>query len=442
MIIGVTKENYPGERRVALVPGSISKLKKLGAEVSIQKDAGLSAGFTDAAYESAGAKIVESREDVLGTADIVLQVRAAVANPEHGMEDVASLKQGQVLIAQCDPLSDPKMMNDLAGRKATIFALELVPRITRAQSMDVLSSMATIAGYKAVLLAASHSPQMFPMMMTAAGTLTPARVFVLGAGVAGLQAIATSKRLGAVVHAYDVRPAVKEQVESLGGKFVEMDLGTAEGKGGYAKEMDEEFYKKQRELMLKVIADSDVIITTAAIPGKKAPILVTEEMVQKMPEGGVIVDLAAERGGNCELTKAGEVVEAHGITILGPENVPSDIPRHASQMYSNNVTTFLKSLITNGEMHVNLEDEVITGTLVTYDGQMVHPLCREIAGLPPLEPLKKDPNAPIPLVSDDESETTPDSPPASDESKADADAPLVDSTSDDSAQKTDDTSGQ
>lgn len=384
MIIGVTKETFPGEQRVALVPASISVLKKLGAEVQVEKNAGEAAGFLDQSYLDAGAKIVESRSDLIGVSDILLQVRAAVANPETGDSDLEQLKDGQTLIAQCDPLSDAQKMQELAAKQVDIFALELVPRITRAQSMDVLSSMATIAGYKAVLLAANNSPQMFPMMMTAAGTLKPARVFILGAGVAGLQAIATAKRLGAVVNAYDVRPAVKEQVESLGGKFVEMDLDTAEGQGGYAREMDEEFYRKQRELMLKVIADSDVIITTAAIPGKKAPILVTEEMVQAMPAGGVIVDLAAERGGNCELTKAGETIQVHDVTIIGPLNIPSDIPRHASQMYSNNVTTFLKSLIKDGKVNLDLEDEVLAGTLVTHKGELVHPLCRKIAGLPEL----------------------------------------------------------
>nr|WP_197441225.1 Re/Si-specific NAD(P)(+) transhydrogenase subunit alpha [Thalassoglobus neptunius] len=422
----MTKETYPGERRVALVPASVSALKKLGAEVTIQSGAGVEAGFPDSDYEAVGAKLVESRENIVETADVLLQVRAAVANPEHGSADLASLKPDQVLIAQCDPLSDPKQMQDAASKDAVIFALELVPRITRAQSMDVLSSMATIAGYKAVLLAAITSPQMFPMMMTAAGTLTPARVFILGAGVAGLQAIATARRMGAVVSAYDVRPAVKEQVESLGAKFVEMDLGTAEGEGGYAKEMDEEFYRKQRELMLKVIADTDVVITTAAIPGKKAPILVTEEMVEAMPPGGVIVDLAAERGGNCELTKSGETVVAHGVTILGPENVPSDIPRHASQMFSNNVTTFLKSLIKDGAVNVDLDDEVIAGTLVTYKGEMVHPLCRKIAGLEEIsldqfKAPEPDPYAPIPLAPDDEpAESSPESNENSSESKSDS----------------------
>lgn len=384
MIIGVTQETFPGERRVALVPASLPALKKLGAEVQIEAHAGESAGFLDQMYRDAGATIVNDRSEIIRNADILVQVRAAVANPEAGQSDLAQLHPQQVLIAQCDPLSDPAAMLKLAEKQARIFALELVPRITRAQSMDVLSSMATIAGYKAVLLAASHSPQMFPMLMTAAGTLTPARVFILGVGVAGLQAIATAKRLGAVVSAYDVRPAVKEQVQSLGAKFVEMDLETAEGQGGYAKEMDEEFYRKQRELMLKVIAESDVVITTAAIPGKKAPILVTAEMVEAMPAGGVIVDIAAERGGNCELTEPGAVIQRHNVTILGPLNLSSDIPRHASQMYSNNMTTFLKSLIKNGQVQVNMEDEVIAGTLVTLNGVLVHPLCRKLAGLPEL----------------------------------------------------------
>lgn len=386
MIIGVTKETFPGERRVALVPGSVGALKKLGVEVQLETGAGEAAGYLDTAYHDAGATVVADRAAVLQAADVLVQVRAAVANPEAGKADLDQLRSGQLLIAQCDPLSDPQAMQQLAAKQASIFALELVPRITRAQSMDVLSSMATIAGYKAVLLAASHSPQMFPMMMTAAGTLTPARVFILGAGVAGLQAIATARRLGAVVSAYDVRPAVKEQVQSLGAKFIEMDLGTAEGKGGYAREMDEEFYRKQRELMLKVIAESDVVITTAAIPGKKAPILVTEEMVKAMPTGGVIVDLAAERGGNCELTTPGETITVDGVTILGPLNIPTDIPRHASQMYSNNITTFLKLLIKEGQLNLNRDDEIIAGTLVTHAGELVHPFCRQLAGLPELQP--------------------------------------------------------
>lgn len=443
MIIGVTKETFPGEQRVALVPASVSKLKKMGADVSVEAHAGGAAGFPDNEYEDAGAKIVADRSEIIQSADILLQVRAAVANPEQGASDLDQLKAGQVLIAQCDPLSDPEMMKGLASKQALIFALELVPRITRAQSMDVLSSMATIAGYKAVLLAASHSPQMFPMMMTAAGTLAPARVFILGVGVAGLQAIATAKRLGAVVSAYDVRPAVKEQVESLGSKFIEMDLGTGEGEGGYAREMDEEFYRKQRELMLEVIAETDVIITTAAIPGKKAPILVTEDMVKVMPPGGVIVDLAAERGGNCELTKAGEVIVEHDITIVGPMNIPSDIPRHASQMYSNNVTTFLKPLIKDGALEIDFKDEIVTGTLVTHNGEIVHPLCRKLAGLPELEipaepevatPIETPKDAPIAVAGESSSEE----PPAANDSPEESATEATAESSTDEKSNTDD----
>lgn len=382
MIVGVTKETFPGERRVALVPASVVQLKKLGVDVHVERGAGEQAGFPDQTYVDAGATLVDDRGALIGSADILLQVRAAVANPSSGEADEKLLREGQCLIAQCDPLSDPQHIVQLAQTKSLIFALEMVPRITRAQSMDVLSSMATIAGYKAVLLAANESPQMFPMMMTAAGTLTPARVFILGAGVAGLQAIASARRLGAVVNAYDVRPVVKEQVESLGAKFIEMELKGAEGEGGYAKEMGEEFLAKQREMMLRVVADSDVVITTAAIPGKKAPILLTEEMVNAMPAGSIIVDLAAERGGNCELTKPGETVQVGGVTILGPLNIPSSIPRHASQMYSNNITNLLKLLIKEGKLVLDLSDEVIAGTLVTHQGRVVHPMVRKLAGLP------------------------------------------------------------
>ncbi|MCA9073386.1 MAG: Re/Si-specific NAD(P)(+) transhydrogenase subunit alpha [Planctomycetaceae bacterium] len=394
MKIGVPKETFPGERRVAIVPGSLAALRKLGAEVLVESGAGVESGFLDSAYSDAGATVVADRAQLFREADLICQVRAAVANPDAGQADLDRLREGQIVVAQCDPLSDPQAMAKVADKRAVVFAMELMPRITRAQSMDVLSSMATIAGYKAVLLAASHLPQMFPMMMTAAGTLTPARVFIVGAGVAGLQAIATAKRLGAVVNAYDVRPAVKEQVQSLGAKFVEMELDTAEGEGGYAREMDEEFYRQQRELMLKVVAETDVVITTAAIPGKKAPILITENMVQAMPPGSVVVDLAAERGGNCELTKPGETITAHDVTIVGPLNVPSDIPKHASQMYSNNLTTFLKSLIKDGKPVLDMTDDCIAGTLVTRGGNLVHSFVRELAGLGPLD--QKAPPPPPP----------------------------------------------
>jgi proton-translocating NAD(P)+ transhydrogenase subunit alpha len=385
VIVGVPKETFPGEQRVALVPAALKPLARLDVEVLVEAGAGVAAGFPDEEYTEAGGRITRDRSVLFQESDLVVQVRAVAANPEAGQADLERLREGQFLVAQCDPLSEPAAMVELAARKAIVFSLELVPRITRAQSMDVLSSMATIAGYKAVLLAADHCRQMFPMMMTAAGTLKPARMLVIGAGVAGLQAIATAKRLGAVVSAYDVRPAVREQVESLGARFVEMPLEAAEGEGGYAKEMDEEFYRRQREFMLSVVKETDVVITTAAIPGKKAPILVTEEMVQAMPPGGVIVDLAAERGGNCELTRAGEVIKAHDVTILCPVNISSEIPRHASEMYSHNVVAFLKPLIKDGKLVLDLTDEVVTGTLLTRGGELVHPFVRQLAGLGPLE---------------------------------------------------------
>jgi len=302
-------------------------------------------------------------------------VRAAGANPEAGTDDLARLRSGQVVIGSTDPLGQPEAARQWAGTGATLFSLELLPRITRAQSMDVLSSMATVAGYRAVLLAATTLPKMFPMLMTAAGTVAPAKVFIVGAGVAGLQAISTARRLGGVVSAYDVRPAVKEQVQSLGAKFLELELEAAEAedKGGYAKELGEEFYRKQREMMGRVLAETDVVVTTAAIPGKKAPILVTAKMVAGMPPGSVIVDLAAERGGNCELTRPGQTVVEHGVTILGPVNLPSDVPYHASQMYAKNISTFLLHLVDEGQVKLDTEDEIVAGTLVARDGEVVHP---------------------------------------------------------------------
>lgn len=397
MIVAVPAETFPGERRVALVPAAVKPLARLGAEVRVQSGAGVAAGFPDAAYAQAGAALVADRDELFRAADVVVQVRAAGANPEAGRADLARLREGQCLIAQCDPLADPAAAPALAAPRALIFALELIPRITRAQAMDVLSSMATLAGYKGVLIAANQLPQMFPMLMTAAGTLTPAKVLVLGVGVAGLQAIATAKRLGAVVHAYDLRPETREQVESLGARFVVLDLESGAGEGGYAKAMGEEFYRRQRELMRGVVAGMDVVLTTAAVPGKKAPLLLTREMVEAMPPGSVVVDLAAERGGNCELTRPGETIVHHGVTICGPVNVPSDLPRHASQMYSHNLVTFLKLLIKEGRLVLNLTDEVIAGTLVTRGGEVVHPLVRQLAGLPELVPSSDPATGEFPL---------------------------------------------
>ncbi|HUU81953.1 MAG TPA: Re/Si-specific NAD(P)(+) transhydrogenase subunit alpha [Phycisphaerae bacterium] len=387
MKVGACKETFAGERRVALIPDVVPSLTKKNVEVLIESDAGKQAGFPDGMYAAKGAGTGLERCDVFAKADVILQVRSLGANPEAGRADLELMRKDQVVIGFSDPLGEPQLAKELADTGVTAFSMELVPRITRAQSMDALSSMATIAGYKAVLLAAWHLPRMFPMMMTAAGTIAPARVFVIGAGVAGLQAIASSKRLGAVVSGYDVRPAVKEQVESLGAKFVEMKLeaGESEDKGGYAKELGEEFYRRQRELMTRVVADNDVVITTAAIPGKRSPILITADMVKGMRPGSVIVDLAAERGGNCELTRADQTVVEKGVTILGPTNLPAAVPFHASQMYAKNITTFLLNMAKEGELNIDLDDEITRDSMVSRDGEVVHQRVRDLLGLQPLE---------------------------------------------------------
>jgi NAD(P) transhydrogenase subunit alpha len=386
MRIAVPRETFPGERRVALVPAQVPPLAKAGLDVAIEAGAGVAAGFPDAAFRDRGAVVLGSREELLGAADVILQVRTPPANPFGGPADLQRLRAGQTVIGLGDPLSPDAGTGALAARGVTAFALELVPRITRAQSMDVLSSMASVTGYKAVLLAATELPRFMPMFMTAAGTITPAQAFVIGAGVAGLQAIATARRLGAKVEAYDVRPAVKDQIQSLGAKFVELPLDTtaAEGSGGYAKAQDETFYQRQRELMARVVAASDIVITTAAIPGKRSPVLITADMVRGMKPGSVIVDLAAERGGNCELTRADERVEADGVVILGPTNLPATVPYHASQMYAKNITTFLLHLVKDQTLVVDTTDEITRETLVTRGGEVVHPLVRETLGLPPL----------------------------------------------------------
>jgi NAD(P) transhydrogenase subunit alpha len=385
MRIGVPKETSPGEARVALVPSQVPQLAKLKLEVVIEAGAGVAAGFPDADYEQAGAKLA-GRAEVFSTADVLLQVRGPGANPVAGADDIAQFRNGQVAIGTNDPLTARAAVEAMAGSGATTFALELVPRITRAQSMDVLSSMATVAGYKAVLLAGAYAARMFPMLMTAAGTLSPARVLVIGAGVAGLQAIATAKRLGAKVEAYDVRSAVKEQIQSLGAKFVELPLetGDAQDKGGYARAQDEAFYQRQRQLLGDVISACDVVISTAAVPGKQAPLLVTADAVGRMASGSVIVDLAAERGGNCELTKPDEVVVTpNGVTILGPVNLPATVPRHASQMYSRNIVTFLQALIDKeGRLAIDLGDEVVRESLVTHEGRVANPRVAQALGLP------------------------------------------------------------
>ena len=380
MIIGVPKETYPGEQRVALIPATLPSLKKEGMDVQIETGAGAASGYPDDAYAEKGGTIVPSRPQLFEAAQIITQVRLLGLNPEHGLTDLPLMQPDQIIVGMADALANPESIRELTTRRVRAFAMELMPRITRAQSMDVLSSMGTVSGYKAVLMAADALPKMFPMLMTAAGTVAPAKVFVIGAGVAGLQAVSMARRLGAAVEAYDVRPAVKEQVLSLGAKFVDLPLDTqeAEDKGGYAKAQDESFYRRQRELLTKVIASSDVVITTATVPGKKAPTLITADMVAGMSPGSVIIDLAAERGGNCELTRANQTVVAHGVSIIGTENLSSLVPYHASQMYSKNIATFLLHLVKKGELTINREDEITSGTLLTCDGDVVHPQIREI----------------------------------------------------------------
>jgi NAD(P) transhydrogenase subunit alpha len=373
MKIGVPKETFPGERRVAIAPASLAALSKSGLSVIVETGAGESAGYPDSAYVEKGAEIVSSRQAVFA-ADIIAQVRAAGENSVHGQHDLQYMRPGQWIVASCDALSSREPVEAIAKTGATLFALELIPRITRAQSMDILSSQATIAGYRAVLLAATELHKLFPMMMTAAGTLSAAKIFVLGAGVAGLQAIATAKKMGGIVYGYDLRPACREQVESLGGKFVELAIANAnaEDKGGYAKAMDEEFYRQQRAELAKTVAICDVVITTAAIPGRKSPLLVTADAVRSMQPGSVIVDLAAQRGGNCELTKADQRVIDSGVTILGPTNIVSEAAFHASLMFGNNITKFLQNMVKAGQANLNLEDEIVRDTMVTRDGNVVH----------------------------------------------------------------------
>ena len=377
MIVAVLRDTAEGERRVALIPASLPALIKSGLEIVVETGAGASAGFPDAAYVEKGARIAANRAEALGAAEVALSVR-----PLRG--DAAGLTARHAVVGFLDPLAAPQAIQKFAGGGGTAFALELLPRTTRAQAMDVLSSSATVVGYKAVLMAAAALPRMFPMMMTAGGTLTPARVFVIGGGVAGLQAIATARKLGAVVQAYDVRPAVKEQVESLGGKFVELPIeaGDAQDAGGYAKAMDESFYRRQREMMAKVIAGCDVVISTAAVPGKKAPVLITAEMVDAMPPGSVVVDVAAEQGGNCEVTQAGKDVVRNGVTVMGPLNLAASVPYHASQMYAKNVANFLALIVKDGALKVDTADDIVRETLVARGGEVVHPRVREALGLP------------------------------------------------------------
>ena len=384
MKVAAPLEALPGERRVALVPSVVPALTGIGAEVSIQAGAGSRAGFADAEYESEGAVVAASRAETFETADVLAQVSPLAGENGQVADDLEMMRPGLVLVGLMDPLGSPENASKLAERGVTSFAMELIPRISRAQPMDSLTSQATIAGYKAVVMAAAASNRIYPMMMTPAGTITPSHVLVLGAGVAGLQAIATARRLGAVVQAYDVRPEVKEQVESLGARFLEVELegDASEGDSGYARAQDESFYERQRELMTQAVAESDVVVTTAAVPGRRAPVLVSEQMVHEMRPGSVIVDLASETGGNCELTQPGENVNVGGVQIIGPLNVPSSVPYHASQMYAKNVAEFLKLIVSDGEVSLNMEDAIVRDTLLTHEGEVVNPRVRELLSLP------------------------------------------------------------
>jgi len=394
VIVGIPAEIKTAEKRVAMSPANVQSLTDKGVKVLFQTNAGDAAGYPDGLYTEAGATLSSDRAEIFAQADIILQVQSFGSNNENSEADLASLRSGQMVIGMMDPLASPQAAQAVADKGATAIALELVPRISRAQSMDVLSSMATLAGYKAVLMGASAAPRIFPMLMTAAGTLQPARVLIMGVGVAGLQACATAKRLGAVVEAYDVRPAAREQIISVGAKPVELDLdtGESEGAGGYAKAQGEDFLKRQRELMTAVVAEQDIIITTAAIPGAKSPILVTEDMVKAMKPGSVIVDLAAERGGNCDLTEQGKTVVVHGVTILGPENVPSELAYHASQMYGKNMQTLLELILDEeGNLNLDFNDEIVAGTVVAHKGEIPHPHMRKLLGLPEIKASEPEP---------------------------------------------------
>ncbi len=376
MNIVVLSETAGGENRVALIPSSVPKLQKLGFEISVVAGAGTKAHYQDQDYEEAGASICPDPQSALRSASVILKVQPPTD------EEIATFPKNTILIALLSPLSQPDLIKSLADASVTALALELIPRITRAQSMDVLSSQATVAGYKAVLFGASELGKFLPMFMTAAGTIRPGKVLILGAGVAGLQAIATAKRLGAKVEAFDVRPAVKEQIESLGASFIEMaEEVSGEGEGGYAKELSDDQHQKELELIATHIRDSDLVITTAQIPGKPAPELITESMIQSMQAGSVIIDLAASTGGNCRLTREGETVVVNGVKIIGPANLPSEIPVHASQMFSKNVETLLKELVTEGELSLDFSDEVVDGTCVSHDGEIRHELTKEKLGL-------------------------------------------------------------
>ena len=403
LTIGVPRETASGERRVALIPEAVKRLTGSGVTVLIESDAGTEASFSDGAYSDAGATIVPDATALYQQADLVIKVQRPAMGDQSQPDEVALLSDGSVLIALLAPLTNLDLVQALAKKRVMSFSMDSIPRITRAQSMDVLSSQSTVSGYKAVLLAADHLPKFFPMLTTAAGSITPAKALIVGAGVAGLQAIATARRLGAVVEAYDTRPVVKEQVESLGAKFVEIDTGAADTQdaGGYAKEASADVLRRQQEVLAERAARSDVVITTALVPGRPAPKLVSAETVKEMRPGSVIVDLAAETGGNCELTKPGEVVVEHGVTIIGLLNLPSSMPVHASQMYSKNVQNLLTPMLKEGRFAPDFNDEIVNGTCITRDGEIVHAATRQRLDLPAMEaaPAPAPAPAPVPVAS-------------------------------------------
>ena len=381
IILGIPSENHSQERMVSLVPKNITTLKQIGIEVVVEHDAGMRSGFSDEHYIEAGATIETNRSEIFKSAHIIAQVRGPSKNSESGQKDIVNLRNDHIIIGFLQPQFSLKEIKQIADKGSTSIAMELIPRIPKAQNMDALSSLANLSGYKAVLLAASLMPKIFPLMMTASGTLRPAKILVIGAGVAGLQAIATAKRLGALITGYDIRPAVKEQIESLGAKFLEDDLSSKESetKSGYAKEMPKEFYANQQKLLLQEISETDAIITTAAIPGKKAPVLITTEMVSNMKSGSVIVDLAAETGGNCALTEADKIIEHNNVSIIGTTNLHSTVPKDASQVYSNNISNLVSHIVQNNNAEINLEDSILKEVVVTHKGNIVHPLIKDLS---------------------------------------------------------------
>ena len=378
MVIAVPKEILPGENRVACVPDVASKLIKSGFQVHVEKDAGLNAGYTNEMYEKAGAKIVNLNE-LYSSAEVVLKVQRPLDHPTAGKNELDLLKEGTILITFLYPLNYPELAQKCAAKKINVISMDMIPRTTLAQKMDALSSQANIAGYKSVIMCADALGKIFPLLMTAAGTISAAKVVIMGAGVAGLQALGTAKRLGAIVEVSDIRPAVKEEVQSLGGKFIEVETDASmQDAGGYAKEASPEFLKKQKELIFKHITDADIVITTALVPGKKAPVLVTEEMVKHMRPGSVVLDMAVEFGGNCEISEMGKIVKKHGVTIIGEPNLPSLVPTHSSEMYAKNLLNLLTYISKDGKVELNLENEIVKGALITYNGEVVHQRIKEL----------------------------------------------------------------